>query len=97
MQGRSIVPLLEKSGEKPDNWREALYYAYYGERTHQVARHDGIRTERHTLFYVPKYQEWQLFDNDKDPQQMKSVHGDPEYADVLSRLQKNYQELNLRI
>ena len=89
MQGRSIVPLLEK----PDNWREALYYAYYGERTHQVARHDGIRTERHTLFYVPKYQEWQLFDNDKDPQQMKSVHGDPEYADVLSRLQKNYQEL----
>ena len=93
MQGRSIVPLLEKSGEKPDNWREALYYAYYGERTHQVARHDGIRTERHTLFYVPKYQEWQLFDNDKDPQQMKSVHGDPEYADVLSRLQKNYQEL----
>ena len=93
MQGRSIVPLLEKSGEKPNNWREALYYAYYGERTHQVARHDGIRTERHTLFYVPKYQEWQLFDNDKDPQQMKSVHGDPEYADVLSRLQKNYQEL----
>lgn len=93
MQGRSIVPLLEKSGEKPDNWREALYYAYYGERTHQVARHDGIRTERHTLFYVPKYQEWQLFDNDKDPQQMESVHGDPEYADVLSRLQKNYQEL----
>ncbi len=93
MQGRSIVPLLKNSGKKPGDWREAIYYAYYGERTHQVARHDGVRTERYTLFYVPKYQEWQLFDNEKDPRQLKSVHDDPAYAAILSRLQQQYRQI----
>ncbi len=93
MQGRSIVPLLKNAGRKPDGWRKALYYAYYGERTHSVARHDGVRDERYTLFYVPKYKEWQLFDNQEDPQQMKSVHDDPDYATVFGDLQQTYKEL----
>ena len=96
MQGKSIVPLLKNSGKKPENWRTELYYAYSGERTHQVAKHDGIRTERYTLFYLPKYDEWQLFDNQKDPQQMKSVHNNSEYADVFKGLKKQYQDTKVR-
>lgn len=93
MQGRSLVPLLKNSGKKPEGWRKALYYQYTGERTHRVARHDGIRTERYTAFYLPKFKEWQLFDNEKDPQQMKSVHQDPEYATVMSDLQREFAQL----
>jgi N-acetylglucosamine-6-sulfatase len=95
MQGKSIVPLLKNSGKAPAGWRKALYYTYYGEQTHRVAKHDGVRTERYTLFYVPKYKEWQLFDNEKDPQQMKSVHNDPEYATVFSDLRRQYADLKV--
>ena len=31
MQGRSIVPLLRNGGKKPADWRDAVYYTYYGE------------------------------------------------------------------
>ena len=95
MQGKSIVPLLKNSGKAPAGWRKALYYTYYGEQTHRVAKHDGVRTDRYTLFYVPKYKEWQLFDNEKDPQQMKSVHNDPEYATVFSDLRRQYADLKV--
>jgi arylsulfatase A-like enzyme/lysophospholipase L1-like esterase len=93
LQGRSLVPVLKASGETPADWRKGIYYAYYGESTHNVARHDGVRTEDFTAFYVPKTKEWQLFDLKKDPQQMKSVHQDPEYATVLGELQKEYTAL----
>ncbi|MDE0595158.1 MAG: sulfatase-like hydrolase/transferase [Roseibacillus sp.] len=93
MQGQSIAPILKNSGKAPADWRKAVYYTYYGEATHQVAAHDGIRTERYTLFYVPKYKEWQLFDNEKDPQQMKSVHNDPAYATVFKDLQGQYAQI----
>ena len=93
IQGRSLVPLLKNSGQAPDDWRTAIYYAYYGERTHNVAAHDGIRTEDFTAFYVPKTEEWQLFDLKKDPTQMTSVHEDPEYADTLANLQQEYTGL----
>jgi len=93
MQGKSIVPILKQSGNKPEGWRDALYYAYYGERTHRVAAHDGVRTENHKLFWIPKTKEWQLFDLEKDPQEMKSVHKDPAYAPILADLQKKYTDL----
>ena len=93
LQGRSLVPVLKNSGMAPDDWRKSIYYTYYGERTHQVAAHDGVRTEDFTAFYVPKMREWQLFDLKKDPQQMKSVHKDPAYTAKLSELQKEYTKL----
>ena len=93
MQGTSIVPVLRNSGKTPADWRHGLYYTYYGERTHNVAAHDGIRTEDFTAFYIPKTKEWQLFDLKKDPQQMKSVHQDPAYAETLTGLQEEYTAL----
>ncbi|NNC89885.1 MAG: sulfatase-like hydrolase/transferase, partial [Akkermansiaceae bacterium] len=93
MQGKSILPLLKNSGKAPADWRKALYYAYYGESTHRVAAHDGVRSERYTMFHAPKYDEWQLFDNEKDPQQMKSVHDDPAYASTMSELRREYASL----
>lgn len=88
MQGRSLVPLLR--GEEPESWREAAYYHYFEgpPAVHRVAQHYGIRTDRYTLAHYPAHDEWELFDLDEDPEQLNSVYGDPEYADIQQRLKE---------
>lgn len=96
IQGRSLVPLLKASGKKPTDWRDSLYYTYYGEATHNVPAHDGVRTEEFTAFYLPETKEWQLFDLKKDPGQMKSIHADPNYAAALKDMQSKYTALKVK-
>ncbi|MGC6567738.1 MAG: sulfatase/phosphatase domain-containing protein [Akkermansiaceae bacterium] len=96
MQGKSLVPLFKESGKKPEGWRDSVYYTYYGESTHRVAAHDGIRTEDMKLFWVPKTQEYQLFDLKKDPNELKSVHKDPEYASTLAMLKNELEKTRVK-
>jgi N-acetylglucosamine-6-sulfatase len=93
IQGRSLVPMLKNAGVAPADWRKAIYYYYSGEDVHRVAPHNGVRNDRYKLFYLPKTNEWQLFDLEKDPQEMKSVHDDPAYAGVLAEMKKIHQDL----
>jgi N-acetylglucosamine-6-sulfatase len=93
IQGRSLLPVFKNNGVAPDGWRKAIYYFYSGEATHQVAAHDGVRSDRYKLFHLPKTDEWQLFDLEKDPQEMKSVHADPGHAEVLATMKATYQKL----
>ena len=88
MQGKSLVPIFKAAGEKPKGWRDSIYYRYSGERTHNVAAHDGVRTADHKIFWVPKTKEYQLFDMKKDPQEMKSVHNVPAYAVVFNEMKQ---------
>ena len=92
MHGRSLVPALKETGSIPAGWRESIYYQYSGENTHNVAAHDGVRTARHKLMWFPRTKEWNLFDLEKDPQEMKSVHDDPEYAGVLAEMKEIYRK-----
>jgi N-acetylglucosamine-6-sulfatase len=82
MQGESLLPVL-RGGRLA---REAIYYRYTGEKTHNVAAHDGVRTRRHKLMHFPATNEWNLFDLKADPQELRSVHAEPGYASTLSRL-----------
>lgn len=94
MQGRSLVPLLADAGDAPADWRDAIYYAYYeNAAVHAVPIHDGVRSERYKLMFFPRGRQWQLFDLQEDPQEMKSVHGDPAYATVFRGMQQRYYEL----
>jgi hypothetical protein len=72
MQGRSLVPLLH--GETPSDWRRSVYYHYYefGD-PHWVEPHYGIRTERYKLISYYNINQWELFDLEKDPDEMESV------------------------
>lgn len=90
VQGKSLVPVLK--GETPADWRKAIYYFYSGENTHNVAAHDGVRTDRYKLMFFAKTKEWNLFDLEKDPQEMKSLRDDPAYAPVLAEMKKTYDE-----
>jgi arylsulfatase A-like enzyme len=90
MQGRSLMPLLE--GNTPSDWRKSFYYHYYeNPGGHNVARHYGVTDGNYKLihFYAlegEKLDDWELFDLQKDPNEMNSVYGDPQYASVQSRM-----------
>ncbi|MFO8027793.1 MAG: sulfatase [Opitutales bacterium] len=100
MQGLSLLPLLQ--GETPDDWRDALYYHYYEyPGTHAVRRHEGVSNGRMKLirFYgpdVPDGEEWELFDLEKDPREMKSVYCEPAYEATVKRLKQKLDELKER-
>ena len=96
IQGRSLLPVLKNNGAAPPDWRQAIYYRYTGEAVHRVAAHDGVRTANHKLFYLPATKEWQLFDLQKDPMEMRSVHDDPAYAGRMAELKEIYQQLRAR-
>ena len=97
MQGASLVPLFR--GQTPDDWRTSFYYHYYEfPGAHSVARHYGVTNGREKLIHYYQLDEWELFDLENDPDELRSVHGRPEYAEVqkaleaeLKRLREHYQ------
>lgn len=94
MQGTSLMPLAE--GNVPSDWRKALYYHYYEAGQHNVARHEGVRTERYKLIHYYAVDQWELFDLEDDPHEMRSVYGDPAYADVAAELGRVLEQLKLQ-
>ncbi len=93
MQGRSLVPILK--GETPPDWRTGFYYHYYEYPTpHHVRPHYGIVTDRYKLVHFYKDSDyWELFDLQKDPDEMKSVFTDPNYAAVRKELMAQLTKL----
>lgn len=83
LHGRSLVPLLR--GETPTDWRQSIYYHYYGPGP-VITKHYGLRTDRYTLANFYPVKAWELFDLQKDPQQLHSVYEDPAYAKTLAEL-----------
>ena len=101
MQGRSLRPVLESSGEVPEDWREAAYYHYYEyPAEHSVKRHYGIRTSDCKLIhFYNDIDEWEMYDIVNDPQELKNVYDDPAYASkrdqmhaLLEKTQREYQD-----
>ncbi|MBT32349.1 MAG: sulfatase [Thalassobius sp.] len=93
MQGKSMLPILK--GEKPNDWRKAHYYHYYEHPSeHNVMRHYGITTDKYKLihFYYD-IDHWELFDLEKDPDEMQNVYNDPDYAEIQEQLHKQLEEL----
>ena len=92
MQGASLVPLLK--GSTPEAWRKSFYYHYYEfPGVHAVARHYGVRTSKHKLIHYYQKKEWELFDLEKDPDELRSVHADPAYAAVRAELEAELVKL----
>jgi len=94
MQGASLLPWLK--GGRPAKWRKSIYYHYYEfPGAHSVRRHYGVRTDRYKLmyFYEPDMKEWELYDLQKDPKELKSVYDDPAYASVVKELTAELERL----
>ena len=92
MQGESFRQLV---GGETDEFRDAVYYTYYEyPSVHMVKRHYGVANERYKLmhFYYD-VDEWEMYDLEKDPDEMKSVYGIPEYAEVQKEMHMKLDEL----
>jgi hypothetical protein len=78
-----------------------MYYRYWehDDRIHHVWAHYGLRTSRWKLvcYYADGVglpgtsqrtmpPEWELFDLQADPRELHSLHDDPAYAAVITRL-----------
>ena len=97
MQGKSIVPVL--NGKQKGPLHDALYYHFYENKEHNVAKHIGVRTDRYKIIYYYEKNEWELFDLNKDKKEMKNVFSDPAYSkikvEMLKRLdvtRKHYKD-----
>ena len=87
IQGRSLVPILR--GQPPADWRKSFYYHYYEfPGPHKVRKHYAVITDRYKLvhFYEPDVNYWELFDREKDPQELTSFYEDPAYAATRAEL-----------
>jgi arylsulfatase A-like enzyme len=92
MQGESFRQLV---AGKTDEWRDAVYYTYYEyPSVHMVKRHYGVATDRYKLihFYYD-IDEWEMYDLQTDPMEMKNVYNDPSYSKVREMLHKKLVEL----
>ena len=92
MQGRSALPLWR--GESPADWRTTMYYRYYHyPQDHRVQPHYGVRNERYKLIYFNKINQWELFDLQADPRELKNGYADPAYAAMVQALKGEINRL----
>ncbi|MBN2030018.1 sulfatase [bacterium] len=105
MQGESLRAITSGNGQ--GEWRDSIYYHYYEypHGWHNVKRHYGVRTERYKLihFYYD-IDTWELFDLQRDPNELNNLYDDPDYTDIvntlkteLERLQQKYGDTDIRI
>jgi arylsulfatase A-like enzyme len=72
MQGKSLKPILQ--GKRPDDWRTSMYYHYYEYGPpHWVLPNYGVRTERYKIINYYTENQWELFDLNKDPDEMENL------------------------
>ncbi len=109
-QGYSLRPLF--GGDTPEGWQPSVYYRYWMhyDAIHHVYAHYGVRTERHKLIYYyadalgqpgatdePQEPEWELFDLERDPHELRNVYHEPEYADVVRELRGELRRQQERV
>jgi len=86
-----MVPLLK--GKQKGNVHEALYYHFYENQEHKVAKHIGVRTDRYKLIYFYENKEWELYDLKKDEKEMKNVYADPSYKKTVDSMKQKLKQL----
>lgn len=86
MQGKSFVHVLKNTKEEH---RKDLYYHYFENGEHAVSPHFGVRDDRYKLIrYYKRVESWELFDLEKDPNELRNVYKDPSYQRVVTKMKQ---------
>lgn len=94
MHGVSALPLL--AGEKSDI-RDATYTHFYEDTSeHHAAAYVAVRTKNRKLIRYYERGVVEMFDLEKDPEEMRSVADDPAYASERAALEERLAELAAR-
>lgn len=95
IQGVSFLDLLKDNDPQRKLERQSLYYHFYeypGE--HAVRRHYGVRTKTHKLIhFYGDIDHWELYDLERDPQELNNVYNDPAYAPIARDLHAELDKL----
>ncbi len=92
MQGLSLSGILNDPSKTLA--RNSLYYHFYEYKAdHTVLEHLGVRTSRYKLMYFYTVNEWQLFDLEKDPAELKNLVKEQAYQRVLADMKKELLKL----
>jgi arylsulfatase A-like enzyme len=94
MQGKSFASLLK--GKQKTALHDALYYHFYENLEHKVAKHVGVRTDRYKLIYFYEKNDWEMYDLLKDQHEMNNIYSNPAYRKVQANMKKKLQDLKLR-
>ena len=70
-----------------------MYYRYYHPGHHNVAAHYGVRSDRYKLIYFDKLNQWEFYDLQKDPSEMRNLYADTGYANVVRKLKAELYRL----
>jgi arylsulfatase A-like enzyme len=99
--GTSFRSVLKR--QTPPDWRTSMYYRYFMhlDGSHNTYAHYGIRTLRHKLIYYyepePGPQEWELFDLQQDPRELRNVYAHPDYQGVVANLKAKLRRLRQEV
>ncbi len=89
MPGHSLRPLLEPAGDDRDStrWptREGVLCEFTDNK--RVARSKCLRTDTYKYVFHDSGRSAELYDLGKDPDELVNVAADPQYRDVLLRMQ----------
>ena len=94
MQGKSFVPVLK--GTQKGELHDALYYHFYENKEHKVAKHIGVRTDRYKLIYFYENNEWEMYDLLEDEKEMKNVYDDASYSKLQGMMKRKLEEVKKR-
>ena len=92
MQGFSLKPILTGKANKV---REASYYHFY-EHGKRLPEMIGVRTDRYKLIHYPTMKgdyRWELFDLEKDSEEMHNLAKNPEYEALKETLKQQLRSL----
>jgi hypothetical protein len=74
-----------------------MYYHYTEyPKPHHVPPHFGIRTEQYKLIYYYTLHEWELFDLQKDPEELYSRYDDKAYEGIIKNLKIQLKKLQVQ-
>ena len=87
VEGVNYAPVLLGTGKQDSEAALIACYAPFGEWTRPQGgkEYRGVRTRRYT-YVRDRTGPWLLYDNEKDPYQLKNLCGLPEYAETQAKL-----------
>ena len=96
MDGRSFLPFMQG---KQVHWREDFLYEYNEyPSAHTVRKHRGIRTIKWKyIHYYEELQEFELYDLENDPHEMKNLIHLPDYYPIVEKLRKRMRGLRMEL
>jgi arylsulfatase A-like enzyme len=77
------------------SWRDAFLYEFFEyPAQHCVRKNRGVRTKRWKLIHFwEQPEEWELYDLQNDPDELRNLAGDQKYATVVSLMKKQLQRV----